>query len=234
MRITRRKLRKIIREAIDQAACDPSNYSLAWVSPEGKTYFLASGEEHGDWAKKYTDKLHDTMEIDYDRLDSDPEYEGLVEKHYDWATDEWDQSYLDTNPEAVAFIASTHHGGPVGLLLTEGWVKMTNGFTFAAHPMNKLHPAAVTAIVDIVVDCIVARKQNPEEQNMFIEEYSEHGLVPSDRFLTPAYSKRLRGGSGYFGSRHLIGADAVRQPTVADFVQRYGTEVQQEKMYSSL
>jgi hypothetical protein len=221
-----------IRESVSKSSCSPNSYSLAWISPEGKTFFLKPGEEHGKWAEGYTGNLYDRMEIDYRRLDSDEEYADLVDKYYDWKTDSWSEEYLKSNKEAAAWLEANEE--PAGWLLKNGWVKMTNGFTFAAHPVDSLDSRAVSAIIDVVVSCAIESGIDPEKQKMFIEEYSKDGLVPSDKFLTPEYSRRLRGGSGYFGSQHLIGADSVSQPLVADFVEMYGTEADAERLYSAL
>lgn len=236
MKITNDQLRRIIREAISRSSCSPKSYSLAWISPQGKIHALTPGEDHDDWADKYADKLYkDVIEIDDDRLDNDPDYEEIVEKHYDWKTETWDESYLSSHPEVAAYLSMPRGvDGPVGWLISQGWVKMTNGFMFTAYPVEKLDDRAVSAIVDLVINCTIVSGIDPEIEKMFIEEFSDNELMPSDEFLTPEYSERLKGGSGYFGSQHLIGADSVRQPIVSDFIQDYGTDNQQKKLYSSL
>jgi DNA topoisomerase-1 len=107
----------------------------------------------------------------------------------------WAREYLADDPGFL----DQGYGAARYLTDTRGWVRQVNAYTLETGPAGA-SDLAMRAAVDLVVDCVVRRKDfDPEEDTMTL------GV----------------------GSRTL-------RPTIADFVEQYGTRQQFDSMYDRL
>lgn len=216
--------------------CSDRTVSFAWVDPRGRVHDV---DDHQKWAVRYTNDrfLDDPYEVDWDRYDTDPEYEALVDEHWDFNRDYWKSSFWDwmktKDPAAYMFFHEDY--GPSVFLLWEGWVKMTNAYTFAMHRWSALSNATREAVLSVVIDCVQESGQDPETLPMLIEEWTDLGVITRSQ-MTLDYWLTWRGRPGWDAATrgHLVGADTVHRISVAEFVSRWGGPKYEALLYEGL
>jgi hypothetical protein len=216
--------------------CSPRTVSFAWVDPRGQVHEV---DDHQKWAGRYVNKRFpdDPYEVDWERYGTDPEYEALVVEHWDFRRNLWKPSFWDwmktKDPAAYTFFREEY--GPSVFLLWEGWVKMTNAYTFAMHRWSALSDATREAVLSVVINCAQESGQDPETLPMLIEEWTDLGMITPSQ-MTLDYWLIWRGSPGWdAGTRdHLVGADTVHRPSVAEFVSRWGGRDAEARLYEGL
>lgn len=151
MKITERKLRQVIREAIsrlsldrsvlslDSENCSKYSHSLAWISPEGEIYMLDGDESHNDFA----------AEIVEEKL-KDPRNEEV------WRPD-------GESPSDV-------------LVRAGGWARVTNGAVFEMNTLPEYQKDEVLrAVFKIMIGCVNQQRfpslYNPERETIILSVY---------------------------------------------------------------
>jgi len=195
-----------LREA--KPECSPFTHSYAWVNPDGRLFKVS---DHRDWANKYTNKLYET---------------------HDWEREEWDYegARQDASPELKRLL-EWGGSGSIGWLISEGWVKIVNAYAFSSLPWKDLTQKARKQVLETVVRCAVENRVDPENQSMIIEQHSPDSMYKlyEDSMLDAAYWRRWNS-----SREHLPGADKVYEPSVAEFVSRWGGRRYEEALFEGL
>jgi len=96
--------------------------------------------------------------------------------------------------------------------LENGWVRVTNGTMFEIFgSVDAISDGAIQGIIEVLLGCASALKSDPENTRVYFDQRAK---LPDG---TISYKRR-----------------PAAATTIADFVQRYGTEADAERLYSAL